>query len=89
MFVTILDGLCYFVGLILLIMPAKSIPYFDGENQNVRVGKHLLGLILFATGTIRIHEFIQGDVGVGFILASALLILVISVFKTWKQKSGE
>lgn len=83
---SIVDGVAYLVGLFLLVMPAESIPYFDGRKGNVRVGKHLLGLILFAAATIRIHRTIQADAGIGFILASAFLILIISVFKTWKEK---
>ncbi|MFB6345059.1 MAG: hypothetical protein ABEK50_04705 [bacterium] len=86
MLFTVLDGVLYLVGLVLLIMPGDAIPYYDGDNQTVRVMKHLVGLVVFAVATIRIHRVIKEDAGIGFVLASAVLILLISLFKTWKAK---
>lgn len=83
----IFSGIIYFVGLILLLMPPGSTPYFDPTKPKVRLGKHAIGLVLFATGTMRIHRVAKEWTGYGFVLMSSLLVLGLALLRVYREKS--
>lgn len=82
----VLDGILYLSGLLLVMMPPKSIPYWKGSRPAVRLCKHALGLGMFVVGTMGIHEIAREWTGMGFVLVSAFLILVVSGLRVLRKK---
>ena len=82
----ILDGLLYLSGLLLLVMPPGSIPFWDGSTARVRLFKHALGLGLFVVGAMGIHEIAREWTGMGFVLVSALLVIAVSGVRILREK---
>ncbi len=70
----------------MVLMPPKSIPYWEGTRPRVRLIKHALGLGFFIVGTMGIHEIAREWTGMGFVLASALLLLVVSALRVVREK---
>jgi len=81
-----LDGVLYLSGFLLVLMPPKSIPHWDGSRAGVRLFKHALGLGLFVVGTMGIHKIAREWTGMGFVLVSAFLILMVSGLQVLRQK---
>lgn len=82
-------GVLYLLGLVLLVMPARVIPWFDGKDPAVRMSKHGLGLILFAWGTIGIHRIIRAEVGNAFLFWSLIAVLAIMLGRVWWSNRSE
>jgi uncharacterized membrane protein len=78
-----LDGLIYVVGLVLIFVPAESLPELIDDAARQRVIKHVIGLLLFAVGTIGIHTAIRHRVGQGFMISSLIGLMIMSLVKVW------
>lgn len=82
----VFDGLLYLSGLILFVMPPGSIPYWDGSRSVVRLTKHAVALGLFTIGAMGIHEVAREWTGFGFVLASAFLLIGLSLVRVLGEK---
>lgn len=82
----VFDGLLYLGGLVLFVMPPESIPYWDGSRSSVRLTKHAIALGLFVIGTMGIHEVAREWTGFGFVLASAFLLIGLSLVRILSEK---
>lgn len=71
------------MGLILVFVPSGALPWTEPDSRGARMTKHVLGLVLFATGTIGIHQKIRTEVGNEFLVWSLIGLMVLSLVKVW------
>ena len=83
MAIPVLDESLFFLGLVLIALPAGMVPYLSVDARSPRVIKHGLGLILFASGVLGIHQRMRAEWGESFLITSIFLLLIISLVRVW------
>ena len=92
-----LDGVLFFVGLTLVLMPAKPISNLLNRHRphllqnfvevddpdRLRLVKLVIGLICFSVGTMGIHREIRTEVGDAFLFTTLLGLVILSLVKVW------